>query len=134
MEDAGFLLELYDADGLVHLGSQQQGLLVHLRVLEQLGDEILTRVVAIGFQGKGGQGHEVDAIAVFEGGEVGIAQREAQHVTDAGIVTRCSSHPEHVVVAPLDVPRLVASHDVHDDVGTRASVVNVAKDVQLVDG
>ena len=134
VEDASLLLELDDANGLVHLCRQQQRLLVNLIVFQQFGHELGARVVAVGLQGKSGQGDEVDAIAVLEGGQVSVAKRQAQHVADAGIVACAGSHPEHVVVSPLDVPRLVSPHDVHDDVGSRATVVDVAKYVQLVDG
>ena len=37
------------------------------------------------------------------------------------------------MVAPLDVPAVVFFHEVHDDVCAGSSVVDVAKDVQLVD-
>ena len=105
MEDAGLFLELDDADGLVHLGRQGECLLVHLRVgLQLAGNKLRAGVVAVGVEGKGGQWHEVDAVALLKGGQVGIAQREAQHVADAGIVAHAGAHPENVVIAPLDVP------------------------------
>ena len=118
----------------MHLRRQLQRLLVHLRVLQQNGLERLAGVVAVLLQRKRRQRQQVDAVAVLQRCEVGVAQTQAQHVADAGVVARGSTHPQHVVIAPLDVPRLVAAHHVHDDVRPRSAVVDVAQDVQLVDG
>ena len=86
LEDACLFLQLDHGDGLVHLGGQLESFLVHSGVwLQQFGDELLTRIFAIHFEGEGGQGHEVDAV-FLDGGEVGVAQTEAQHVADAGII------------------------------------------------
>ena len=133
-EDLGLLLELKHADGLVHAGGQAHRLLVYLLTFQQLGHELLARVVAVGLHSERGQRHEIDAVALLERGEVGVAQRQSQHVADAGLVARTGSHPEDVVVAPLYVPRVVLAQRVHDDVGARSAVEDVAQDVELVDG
>ena len=134
LEDASLLLELYDGDGLVHLGRQLQRLVVHARVwLQQSRYKLLAGVVGVDVEGEGGQWHEVDAI-LLDGGQVGVAQAEAQHVADAGVVAGGGPHPEYVVVAPLYVPGVVLAQGVHNLVGSRAAVVDVAEDVELVDG
>ncbi len=133
-DDLGLFLELDDGDGLVHLGGEQACLLVELlTVVKYLGDELLAGVVAVGLEGEGGQGHEVDAV-LLDGGEVGIAQTDAEHVADAGVVAGGGTHPEDVVIAPLDVPRVILAQGVHDLMGARAAVVDVAEDMELVDG
>ena len=132
-EDGCLGLELQHGNGLVHLGCELLGLIVHGVAWKQLGHKLQARVVAIHIERKGGQWHEVDAI-LLDGGEVGITQAEAQHIADAGIVASRGAHPQHIVVAPLDVPRVVLAQGVHDDMCTRATIVDVAQDVELVDG
>jgi len=132
-EDGGLLLELNHGDGLVHLGREQLGFLVHLIARQQLGHELLAGIILISLEGEGGQRHEVDAV-LLDGGEVGITQRETQHIADTGIIASRSAHPQDVVIAPLDIPRVILAQGVHDDVGTRTAIVDVAKDMQLVDG
>ena len=134
MQYACLLLELYDADSLMHLCCQLQCLLVYLCIFQQYWLERLAWVVAVGIKCKCGQRHKVYTISILQRCEVGVAQTQAQHVADAGVVACGSTHPQHVVIAPLDVPRLVAAHHVHDDVRPRSAVVNVAQDVQLVYG
>ena len=58
----------------------------------------------------------------------------AQDIGDAGRVAGSSTHPEDVVVAPLDVQRMMMHERVHDLVGMSAAVVDIADDVQVVDG
>ena len=53
---------------------------------------------------------------------------------DAAALAERGTHPHDVVVSPLDVKRMVARERVHDDVRVRPAVVDVADDVQMVDG
>ena len=77
LEDLCFLLELDDADGLVHLCRQLDILLFHRIARHQLGNEFLAGVVAVKFHGEGGQRNEVDAVGLLDSCQVGIAQRHA---------------------------------------------------------
>ena len=104
LEYLRLLLELDDGNGLVHLCCQALVFLLHRVSLHQLGIELQAGVVLIVFHGKGSQRDEVDAVSLFDGCQVSVAQRQAQHIADAGIVARTGTHPQHVVVTPLDVP------------------------------
>ena len=128
----GLGLKLQHSDGLVHLGGKLLVLLVHAVAWQQLGQELRAGIVAIHVECKGGQGHQVNAV-LLDSRKVGITQAQAQHVADTGIVTSRGTHPQHIVVAPLDIPRVVLAQGVHDDVGTRTTIVDVAQNMQLVD-
>ena len=128
------LLELDDADSLVHLGCQPHGLIVQRVTRQQSWHELIARVVTIGLHRKCCQRYQIDAVAFFQRCQIGISQREPQHIADAGIVASSSTHPEHVMVAPLDVPRVILAQGVQYDVGPGPPVEDVAQDVQLVDG
>ena len=135
VDDGGLEFQLDDGDGLVHLCDESLCLLVVLGAGKvHPGCKHRAGVVAVGIHGKGGQGQKVDAVAVFEGGEVAVAHGQADDVGDAGIVARGGAHPQQVVVAPLDIEVVVVAEGVHDDVGARTAVVDVAHDVQRVDG
>ena len=62
-----------------------------------------------------------------------IADIVAQDVSDAGIVAGSRTHPEDIVVAPLDIQRMMMHEIIHDFIGMGTAVVNVADDVQMVD-
>ena len=129
-----FELDLDNADGLVHLCDEASGFLVMPRVVfVQLRPEIMTGVVGVCFHGERGKRHQVDAVAVFQCGEVTVTERQAQHVGNATVVAGCRPHPKRVVVAPLYVEVVVIAQCVHDDVRSGAAVEDVAEDVQLVD-
>ena len=134
--DGGSLeFELDDADGLVHLGHElrRAGSLGILGAAV-LGNEALTRVIAIGVDGKCGQRQQVDAVAVLEHAVVAVSQGDAQHVGDAAVIACGGTHPQDVVVTPLDVKVVEAAQDVHDLVGTGTAVIHVSQQVQHVDG
>ena len=69
----------------MHLGCQLTRFLVHLIAGQQSWDKFLTGIVTINLEGKGGQGHEIDAV-FLDGTQVGVAQTEAQHITDTGVI------------------------------------------------
>ena len=127
--------ELNDSDSLVHLRHEAHLLLVGVfAAVFKSRLEDYARVIGIGFHGKGGQRHHVDAISFLKRLRIGIAQAEAQDAGDATEVARRRSHPQDVVVAPLDVDVVEVAERVHDKMRARTAVVDVAEDVQAVDG
>ena len=72
-EYLGLGLELQHGYGLVHLGGELLGLIVHRVARKQLWHELKARVVAIYIEREGGQRNKVDAV-LLDGAEVGIAQ------------------------------------------------------------
>ena len=133
--DACFLLELYHGNGLVHLCRKPHCLLVELmRTVRYLRHEFSARIILIGFHGKGCQWHQIDAIALLQRSEVGIAEREPDDIADTGVVTCTGPHPQDVVITPLDIPVMIVFHEVHDEMGSGATVIDVAENVQLVNG
>ena len=134
LDDLRLGLELQYGDGLVHLRCQTAGLLVDiLCTAREFRHELRAGIVGVGLHGERGQWNEVDSVAILQGGEVGIAQREADDVADAGVIAGRGSHPENVVVAPDHVPVVIVGEQVHDEVGAGTAVEDVAEDMQLVD-
>ena len=94
VDNLRFQLKLNKGDSLVHLRNQPQGLLivfsirkVHFRSKER------TRIFPVSIHGKGSKRQQIDAVSIFQGAQVGIAQRHTNHVGDAGIIARSSTHP-----------------------------------------
>ena len=135
LENLCLSLELKNCNRLVHHSHEAERLLVEaVAVLGiEYRTEHLARVVVVMLHSVCSKRHEVDAVAVLESGEVGVSQRESNHVAYTSIVTGRSSHPQNVVVPPLYVPRMILREIIHYDVRTRTTVVHVAEDMQLVD-
>ena len=91
-------------------------------------------VVAVELLGHPLQVAEVDAVAVLHHAVVVVSEGGLQHRADADGTAGRRAHPDHVVVAPLDVHIVVAHQQVKDDVGAGAAVEQVAHDVELVHG
>ena len=127
--------KLDDGHGLVHLSDEAYRLLVVcVSPIFYFGDKRRVGAVFVRLHGKGCQRHHVDAVALLKCLRVGVAQRKAQHACNTGLVSSGGSHPQNVVVAPLDVQMMVVAERVHNQVGTWSAVINVAEDVQTVDG
>ncbi len=52
---------------------------------------------------------------------------------DAAALPEACSHPDDVVVAPLDIQAVIVRKGVHDGVGCGPAIIDVADDVQVVD-
>ena len=104
VEDECLLLELDDADGLMHLSRQALVLILHRVVFQELRLELLAGVVTIDLHSEGSQWYKVDAVGFLDGRQVGIAQTQAQDVADAGVVACTGTHPQYIMITPLDIP------------------------------
>ena len=126
--------ELDDADGLVHLCHELGGT-CPLGILGAavLGQEALAGIAGIGVHRKGGQGQQVDAVAVLEHAMIAVAQRYAQHIGNAAVVAGSSTHPQDIVVSPLDIEVVETAQDVHDLVRAGATIIHVSQNVQYID-
>ena len=95
------------------------------------GEHVLLGVGLLGEECQLAQG---DAVGALEDVEGVVVDGVPHHRGDAGLGAGRRAHPADVVVAPLDVERVVGHEAVHDDVAVGTAVVDVAHDVQVVDG
>jgi len=125
--------ELYHTYSLVHLCQQTSSLVVvgHIVGVETRL-KIAARVVAIHIHCKGGKRHKIYAIAFFKSGHIAIAQRQSQHIGYTAVVAGRGSHPQGVVIAPLDIEVAITAQYVHNQVSAGASVVDVSEHMKLV--
>ena len=113
--DLAFELELHDRDGLLHPGDEQVG-----PQPSPLGTEARRGVVGVDRPGQVLQRVEGDAVALFELGEPAVAERDAQHVADQGLVAEAGAEPGGVVVAPDERDVRLPPEVVDDAVAARA--------------
>ena len=91
-------------------------------------------VGGIGGTGKGDKLAQRDTIVVLEDLVVVVAQVVAQHRGDTGGLAGSGAHPQQIVVAPLNVERMVGEQAVHNLGSAAATVEDIAHQVQVVDG
>ncbi len=97
----------------------------------QAGRAIGNRLVgALGKRHKLAQG---DAVVVLQDLEIAVAQVVAQNRDDARRLTGGRAHPQQVVIAPLDIQRVVLHQAVHDLGRPAAAVEDIAHQMQMVD-
>ena len=89
--------------------------------------------VAIGFLREGGERPEADPIAVFQHIDVRVGKRHVQDVRDARLASSGRGHPEHIVVAPLDIHRMVPHQKIHDLIRARPAVENIPNHMEMID-
>ena len=127
-------LELDDGDGLVHAGCQLRRHGVIFILIQQMGLEAAAGIRAVGLLGKHGQGAQVDAVAVLKKIEVIVAQGDAHHIADAGLVAAEGSDPAYVMIAPFHIHVLVFPQLLHHQVRMGTPVEDVSDDMEGIDG
>ena len=135
VDDAALHLEHEDGDGLVHDGAAVEhtgriGAAGRIGVGHPEGQV----VVAIELLRHPRQLPQVDAIAVFEHPVVVVGQRGLEDSADADGAAGGGAHPDHIMVAPLDIDVMVAHEQVQNDIRAGAAVKQVAHNVQLIHG
>ena len=97
----------------------------------QAGYAIGNRLV--GALGKRYELTQGDTVVVLQDLEIAVAQVVAQNRDDARRLTGGRAHPQQVVIAPLDIQRVVLHQAVHDLGGPAAAVEDIAHQMQMVD-
>ena len=133
VDDLTFQLEHEDGDGLVHHGTAVEhsfriGAAGGVRVGHPDGKVIL----AVELLCHALQVPQIDAVAVLQHPVVVVGQRGFKYGADADGTAGGSTHPYHVMVAPLDIHVMVAHQQIQNDVRARAAVKQVAHDMQLI--
>ena len=135
---AGFVVDLVEqqAVGHVELGVALDNLALELKEqhvdgLDQRGDGLAG---GVGGVGEGDELAQRDTIVVLEDLVVVVAQVVAQHRGDTGGLAGSGAHPQQIVVAPLNVERMVGEQAVHNLGSAAATVEDIAHQVQVVDG
>ena len=127
-----FQLELQDGGGLVHACVEGQVLAEGVgAALDGEGVEI---ALAVFVDREAHERDQVDAVAVFEDVQVRVAGGQAEDRGDAERMAAGGADPYDVVVAPLDIQRVVVHQVLHDEMWPGTSVIDVADEVQVVDG
>ena len=131
-EQLALELELQNRRRLVH-ARQLHLVLVHVLAVV-LRAELGARIVGIAAHGQRSERAQRDAVANLERLQIAVLDGGHDHLRDAGLRERCRAHPGDVVVAPLHIDLMIGFQRVHDEVGARAAVEDIADDVQAVDG
>ena len=90
------------------------------------------RFVGVDVRGKRRQRPQADAVAALKHIGILVAQGIAHDRRDAGLAAERRAHPEHIVVAPLDIYIVEVHELVHDNVRARSTVKDVTDNVKAV--
>ena len=129
-------LEEDDGNGLVHPGGQQLVLfgIVFCVSIGELDLKAAGITVLVDFVGKNGQWPQGNAIAGFDYIQIVVADGIGKHRGDQSPGAGGGTHPQNIVVTPLNVHAMAVHQAVHNDVSPGAPVENIADDVQMVAG
>ncbi len=125
-------LELDHGDRLVHALFQHNINLADL-VSVMVDREELAVVIRVGAHRQIRQRNQIDAVIILQRVEIAVLRADADHIGDARRVAGGRTHPQDIVIAPLDVHRVIIHQAVHDGGRSRSSVKDVAHDVQVID-
>ena len=135
VNDLALHLEHQDGDSLVHdRAPVEHSLRVGAAGRIGVGHPDGQVIVAVELLSHPLQMAQVDAIAVLQHGMVVVGQRGLEDRADADGAAGGGAHPDHIMVAPLDIDVMVAHEQVQDDIRAGAAVKQVAHNVQLIHG
>ena len=75
---------------------------------------------------------KIDPIPVFQNIQIPITCTDPDHIGNTGLLPCCRSHPENIMVSPLDINRMIVKQPVHDQMRTRSPVINIPDNVQMI--
>ena len=117
----------------MHLCYQAQSLLIVIAVGEiHLRHKNSTRIICISIHGESCQRQQIDSITVFKSTQIAITHGHTYHIGYATIIAGSGSHPQNIMVAPLNVEVMIIAQSIHDDVCSGTTVVYIAYDMKRI--
>ena len=96
-------------------------------------DKTLTRIIFIRIHRKGCKRHHIDSVSVLDQIQITIPYTGPDHRCDTCKLSGCSTHPDHIVVSPLNVKRMVLLQTIHDQIRRRSTVIHITQNMQVID-
>ena len=135
VDDHALHLEHHHGDGLMHPGhTLQPSFVVRAACLIHMGHKPRNVAVLIHRLGQIGQPPQIDVVPFFQHLHVVVGQRGFHNGQNADGAACRRAHPDHIVVAPLNVHRMVRHQLIQNDVRPGAAVKQIAHNVQLIHG
>ena len=135
VNDFSLQFKLNHGDSLVHLSNQTQRFLIMIYFIHRhLRCKHLTRVICIRLHGEGGQRKQINAIPIFQRGQISIAHSHTNHIRHASIITGSSAHPEQIMVTPLNIKIMIVAQRIHNDVSSWSSIIDISHYMQSING
>ncbi len=133
VDNFGLQFKLDNGNGFMHLSDQAQSLLIIMSVGKiHLRHEDGARIIGIRIHCKSSQWKQIDSVSVFKRAQVAVAHGHTYHVGNTTIVTGSCTHPENIMISPLNIEVMVIAQRIHDDMRARTTVVNIAYDMKRV--
>ena len=129
-----FQLEKNYGDGLMHPGGEK---LVLFRIVRgiisgEFHGEAGYIAVFIDFVGKHRERTQGDAVTGFDHFQVVVVDGVGEHRCNQCAAAGGGTHPEYIVVAPLDIYAVIVQQRIHDNVGAGPAVEDISDQVQVV--
>ncbi len=130
LDQLALQLELDHGDGFLHLRHQADFLPGKGAVFRHFRNERFTGVLPVRFDSERRQRQQADAVAVFQRLHVAVTQASPDDIGDAGVAAGGRSHPQNVMISPLDVDLPMFHQRIQNLVRSRSPVINVTDHVQ----
>ena len=91
-----------------------------------------TWIILISLHCKGCQRHEIDPISILKNIHISVTDAVPDHRCNAGFLSCSSSHPDHIMISPLDIQRMIFHQTIHDEMRARTSVINISQHMKMI--
>ena len=130
-DQLSFQLKLDNGNGFVHFSSK-----LFLQNAVVIGISLHLKssawIILIGFHCKSCQRHEIDPISILKNIHIAVTDAVSDHRCNAGFLSCSSAHPDHIMVSPLNIQRVVFHQTIHNKMRPRTSVINISQHMEMI--
>ena len=123
-------LKLDNRNRLMDLRIQFEILHIIILVIGNLKQ--LAVYVLIGIKRKGRKRYQINSVPLFQRIQAPVTGRDPKDRCDTGGTACCRSHPDDIVISPLDIDGMIVSEGIHNDMRSRPPVKDIAYDMQMI--
>ena len=125
-----FYLKLDNRNRLMHLHVQHCFAGIIVRIILQF--KAATWIIPICVQCKCSKRQEVNSIAILQNLQICISCTDADNICNTALLSCCRPHPEHVMISPLDIHRMITHQLVHNNMWSRPTIINISYNMQMI--
>ena len=128
--DLTFHLELDHRDRLVD--AKVHLCLLRIRLIRSLQFKAGARIIFVYLERKRRKREQVDPVSVLKDIQIPVARADPNHIRDTSSLPCRCSHPQNIMVPPLDIQGMIPHQFVHDDMRTRPSVKDISHNMKMI--
>jgi amidophosphoribosyltransferase len=89
----------------------------------------LAGIILIRLHHKGRQRKHIDSVSILKNIQISVTDTVSYHCCNTGFLSCCRTHPDNIMVSPLNIQGVILHQAIHNEMWSRTSVINIPQNM-----